>query len=165
MLFFASCTSVDEYANKFTDYILSAVEKSSRFKPVITRQRLSKHVVRLLQLKRRKWNDSLRTGYVSTYETAKINVMAAIRQHYRNMEYRLTFAQPERIFITFKKLRRTNNDICIDINGIVASNKAAAEIFVREFSYNFSIATEICSFTFKCENQQQSATFSYLKLL
>ena len=53
--FFTSCTNVDEYANKFTDYMLRAVEELSRVKPFIACQRLPKHNVRLLQFNDAHW--------------------------------------------------------------------------------------------------------------
>jgi Reverse transcriptase (RNA-dependent DNA polymerase)/Endonuclease-reverse transcriptase len=146
-LFFAGCVNVDEYANRFTEFILSATAASSCFKPALKRQRLPKHVVRLLQLKRRMWTEGRRSGNFSLYEAAKRNTRAAVRQHNRNLEYRLTFSRNRKAFFShiYKKLGRVSHDISVDVNGTQASDSVAAEAFIGEFSNNFSKATDALS--------------------
>ncbi len=148
-LFFVGCANVDDYANRFTEFILSATAASSCFKPPLKRQRLPKHVVRLLQLKRRMWTEGRRSGDFNQYKAAKRNARAAIRQHNRNIEYRLTFARNRKAFFShiYKKLGRASHDVCVDVNGTLAPDSVAAEAFLCEFSNNFSKATDALSLT------------------
>ena len=143
--FFSSCVHVDDYANKFTDFLLAAVAASSSYRPAMKRRRLPKHIVRMLLLKRRKWKESRRSGNFDAYKVVKRNVRAAIRQHRRNLEYRLTFSRNRKAFFSYvyDKLGRANTDICLDIDGTAASDSSAAKAFLSEFSSNFSRAADV----------------------
>ena len=53
---FAGCVGVNEYAERFTTVLKTAVADCTSFKRVFRRPRLPKHIVKLLRTKRRLWD-------------------------------------------------------------------------------------------------------------
>ncbi len=143
-LFFNGCFTVDDYSSRFTDFFLAAVNECTQLKPASRRQRLPRHIVRLLHLKRRKWCEGKRSGNYDAFKVARTTARAALRQHRRNTEYRLTFARNRKAFFShiYSKLGRDNRDIHLVVNGTDASDSVCAEAFLEEFSTNFSRSTD-----------------------
>ena len=95
---FSGCNNTDECAERFYDFLLDAISKSSTRKKISRRQRLPKHIVKLLRLKKKAWREAKKTNNYDKVLTSRRTVRAAILQHRRNMEQRLIFANNRQAF-------------------------------------------------------------------
>ena len=112
-------------------------------------QRLPKHVVHLLHIKR-KWAEAKRSGDYTAYKAAGATAGAAIRSHQRNIEHRIIYSNNHKAFFSYinNKLNqpKCNNDICLKINNIsIVDDQDVADALCHEFSKNFSAGSDVSS--------------------
>ena len=138
---FKGCAVTDDYAARFTNLVLDAVNKFSAFVPLFRRLRLPKQIVMLLRVKKRAWTSHLHTRDMSAFKAASRTARAALRQHRHCEEMRLICSQDHhRLFkyINCKTVAGTKS-IHICKNDVALTDQEAAEVLLQTFSSNFSI--------------------------
>ena len=139
-LCFNNCANFDYYAAKFNDTLLRALSNCTHHKPIYKRRRLPKHVVRLLHIKKVRWQEAKRSGDYAIYKAARTTARAAIRRHRRNVESRLIHNNDRKAFFSYinRKKKSPDSQICLIINDTAVTDHEAAEAFLVEFAKNFS---------------------------
>ena len=61
-VFFSGRNNTDKYAERFYGFFLDAISKSSTRKKISRRQRLPRHIVKLLRLKKKAWRKAKKTN-------------------------------------------------------------------------------------------------------
>ena len=138
---FKGCVVTDDYAARFTNLILDAMNKCLIFVPFFRRPWLPKHIVALLRVKKRAWTSYLRTRDMSAFKAASKNARAALRQHRRCEEMRLIYSQDrQRLFKHVNsKTGAGTKSIHICKNDVVLTDQEAADVLLQTFSSNFTI--------------------------
>ena len=138
---FKSCEVTDDYAARFTNLVLYAVNKCSAFLPLFRRPRLPKYIVLLLRVKKRAWTSYLRTRNMSAFKAASRTARAALRQHRRCEEMCLIYSQDRHRFFKYIncKTGAETKSIHICKNDVALTNQEAAKVLLQIFSSNFSI--------------------------
>ena len=138
---FKGCAVTDDYTVRFTNLVLDAVNKCSAFVPLFRRLQLPKHIVVLLQVKKRAWTSYLRTCDMSAFKVARRTARAALRQHRRYEEMRLIYSQDHhRLFKYINcKTGAGTKSIHICKNDVALTDQEAAKVLLQTSSSNFSI--------------------------
>ena len=138
---FKGCAVTDDYAARFTNLVLDAVNKCSAFVPLFRRPQLSKHIVVLMRVKKRAWTSYLRTRDMSAFKAASKTARAALQQHRRCEEMRLIYSQDRHRFFKYinSKTGAGTKSIHIRKNDVALTDQEAAEVLLLTFSSNFSI--------------------------
>ena len=146
---FKGCAVTYDYAARFTNLVLDAVNKCSAFVPLFRRPRLPKHIVVLLRVKKRPWTSYLRTRDKSAFKAASRTARAALRQHRRCEEMRLIYSQNRHKLFKYINCKTGAGTKLIHIskNDVALTNQEAAEVQLQTFSSNISIRhiTKPCS--------------------
>ena len=98
---FKGCAVSDDYAVRFTNLVLDAVNKCSAYLPLFRLPQLPKHIVVLLRVKRREWTSYLRTRDMSAFKAANRTARAALRQYRRCEEMRLIYSLDRHRFFKY----------------------------------------------------------------
>jgi hypothetical protein len=143
---FKRATDADSYACILTSALTRAVMACTTYKPLCKRQRLPRHIVQLIRKKRKFWKVARISKDYTAYKKARKDARAAIRSHHRNVEHRMTYSNSRHIFFSYVSGRlrsRTRGIQLITSNGTLVSDNMAADMLLREFVKNFSIATVV----------------------
>ena len=118
-----------------------AVNKSSCRKPVYKRKSLPKHKVRMLRLKKRRWEVAKLTGDFNCFKQISHEVRSAIRQHHRNQEQRLIYNSNRKPFFhyIYSKCGKRCSTITLSRNDVSIPDRESAEAFQQEFANNFNV--------------------------
>lgn len=125
---FKHCTNIDEYATRLTNIMYSSVASCTSVKSVHRHERLPKHVVHLLRVKRKAWvttpGRSDRRSFVVSWNTIK----APMHSHRRNQERRLVHSKNKIAFFfhVYKKINAKPYAVNITVNGNDITDQQAA---------------------------------------
>ena len=139
-MFFQGCSSVDEYTDRFTYELRSAVHASTSYRRKFKRERLPKFIVRLLQAKKKAWRHARYSGDYSAYKVAHRVVKAAIRQFRYSQEDCIVYYNNRQMFYSYvrNKLDGASHTIELEAVGGCVSGKEATDMLLDEFSKNSS---------------------------
>ena len=138
--FFSGCVSADEYAERFTNWLLTAIQMCTIRRQRFKKTRPPRHIIKLLHAKKKVWRLAKRSGSNAAYKEACYKSRVSIRQFKRNQEQRILYLKNSKQFFSYVSHKLGNNScqIDLDMGGASVSGREAAEICVSEFSSNFS---------------------------
>ena len=98
--------------------------------------------------------------------TCKI-MRAAIKQYRQNIEQRLIYSNNRKAYFSYvySKINEKKRLIYIDADGVTATDEEAASIFLRDFSNNYSIATDVNDIVNAHRNEKADFQPSCTKLM
>ena len=131
------------------------------------RLRLPRYIVQLIQKKKQLWLiASVSKNYTEYKATYKIT-RTAIKQHCRNIEWRLIYSNNRKAIFSYihSKINKKKRPIYIDVDGVTATDKETASIFLCEFSNNFSMATVVNDIVNAQHNEKTDFQLSCTELM
>ena len=146
-MFFQGCSNVNEYADRFTNELCSAIHAATSYRRKFICERLPKFFVHLLQAKKNAWRHARYSGDYSAYKAARRVIKAAIRQFRRSQEDRIVNSNNRQMFYSYvrNKLGSALYTIELETAGNCVGGKEAAGMLLDEFLKNFSNAsTNVC---------------------
>jgi hypothetical protein len=137
---FRSCISADDFANVFTRLLDNTVKCATSTKKVCRRERLPRHIVRLLSHKKRAWSLASRSGDYTKFKLKSKAARSALRQYRRWREHRLLQTHDRKSFYNYvrSKLGSSHDPVHLCEGGITLDDAKAAQSLLEVFSTNFS---------------------------
>ena len=144
-LFFCRYRDVDDYASRFTSLLNNFITTNTKYVLILRRQRLPRHTIQLLHKKKRAWLDAKCSKDYNAYNAAWSTARTAIRSHRLYIKSRLIYSNNRNAFFSYiyNKINNVNSQICLTINYKPMSDKEATNVFLHEFSGNFSAASDV----------------------
>ena len=96
--FFSDCVFTDEYAERFTNWLLAAIQMCTIRRQRFKLARLPIHIIKLLHAKKKAWRLAKRSSSNAAYKEACNKSRASIRQFKRNQKQRILYSKNTKQF-------------------------------------------------------------------